>query len=126
MEPEPLDLAAALLRASGSDAQLLAEALATKLASALPGQTSVRRKASGLLSREKRVTDVDVRLGDETFSLSVARSIAVTSRAKVVGGIVIKREELPLEQWLSGLDQARSAEAQRSESARLALERLLD
>jgi hypothetical protein len=126
MQPERLDLAAALLRASGSDAQLLAEALATKLAGALPGQTSVRRKASGLLSRHKRVTDVDVRLGDEAFSLSVAGVSAKASRAKVVQGIVIKREELPLERWLTSLDQALAAEAQRSESARLALERLLD
>ena len=126
MEPERLDLAAALLRSGGSDAQVLAEALATKLAGALPDQCDVRRKSAGLLSRAKRVTDVDVRLGDETFSLSVSGGTARASRAKVVGGIVIKREELPLERWLASLEQALSAEAERSESARLALERLLD
>jgi hypothetical protein len=125
VEPQGFDLAASLLRADSADAQTLAEALATKLATALPEQTAVRRKGSGLLSREKRVERIEVRLGDETFSLSVARHGAQAIRGKTVHGVVIKRDELPLEQWLQLLDRALAAEAQRSETARVALERLL-
>jgi hypothetical protein len=126
VEPQRFDLAAGLLRADSSDARTLAEALATKLATALPDQTTVRRKSSGLLSREKRLERLEVRLGDETFSLSLTGHSAEASRAKVVHGIVIKREALDLEHWLGALDEALAAEAQRSETARLALERMLD
>jgi hypothetical protein len=124
--PQRFDLAAGLLRADSSDARALAEALATKLAAALPEHTTVRRRSSGLLNREKRLERLEVRLGDETFSLALTGYATDASRAKVVQGIVIKREALDLEHWLSALDEALAAEAQRSETARLALERLLN
>jgi hypothetical protein len=114
------------LRSEGGDAQTLAEALATKLAMVLPQQTTIRRKATGVLSRRKRVERVEVRLGDEAFLLSVADGGTQAARAKRVGGVIIKREELPLGRWLAALDQALTEEAQRSEEARRALERLLE
>jgi hypothetical protein len=40
--------------------------------------------------------------------------------------VVIRRQELELDRWLEALDRALAAEAQRSETARLALERLLE
>jgi hypothetical protein len=125
VEPQRFDLAAGLLRADSLDAQALAEALATKLATALPEHTAVRRKSFGLLSREKRVERIDVKLGEETFSLSLSGRAAQATRAKIVGGIVIKRDVLDLEPWLRALDDALAAEARRSETARVALERML-
>jgi len=50
---------------------------------------------------------------------------AETVRAKTVRGVVIKRQELPLEAWLDALSEALGAEAERSETARQSLERLL-
>lgn len=126
VEPQRFDLAASLVRTDGGDAQALAEALATKLAMALPRQTTVRRRAAGLLSRRKRVERVEVLLGDDAFLLALDERGPQTTRAKSIGGVVIKREELPLAQWLAALDQALADEAQRSEEARQALERLLD
>lgn len=125
MEPQRFDLAASLLRTDGANTQTLAEALATKLEIALPQQTRVRRKATGVLSRRKRVQRVEVRLGDDAFLLSVADGGPQAARAKCVGGVIIKRQELGLEQWLTALDQALADEAHRSEQARQALERLL-
>jgi hypothetical protein len=126
VEPQRFDLAASLLRTDGGDVQALAEALATKLATALPSHTTVRRKSSGVLSRQKRVERVEVRLGDDAFLLSLAAGGAQATRAKSVGGVIIKREELELGEWLQALDLALAEEARRSEQARQALERLLE
>jgi hypothetical protein len=119
------DLTASSLRADRSDSRALAEALATKLSDALPSQTRTRRRAARPLSREKRLESVEVHLGDQTFALSLTGDTAETTLAKEVRGVVIKRQELTLEAWLDALSEALSAEAQRSESARLSLERLL-
>jgi hypothetical protein len=125
MAPHRFDLAASSLRADASDSHALAEALAEKLSSALPDQTRTRRKATRFLSREKRLERVEVQLGDETFVLSLVGGTAETVRAKTVRGVVIKRQELPLEAWLDALSEALGAEAERSETARQSLERLL-
>ncbi len=126
MEEERFDLVAASVRADASDARALAEALATKLCAALPDQTTVRRRATRRLSREKRVESVEVRLGEDTFSLILGGAGALTQRARTVRGVVIKREELPLDRWLGALDQALAEEARRSQTARVALEQLLE
>jgi hypothetical protein len=125
MTERRFDLAASSLRADASDARALAEALAAKLGEALPDQTRTRRHGGRLLSREKRLESVEVQLGEETFVLSLSGEKAETSRAKTVRGVVIKRQELPLDAWLEALSDALGAEAQRSEAARLSLERLL-
>ena len=120
------DLAASSLRADASDSRALAEALADKLGDALPDQTRTYRKATRLLSREKRLERVEVQLADETFVLTLTGAGAETVRAKTVRGVVIKRQELSLDAWLDALSQALSAEAERSETARRSLERLLE
>jgi hypothetical protein len=125
MAEHRFDLAASSLRADASDARALAEALAAKLGEALPDQTRTRRQGGRLLSREKRLERVEVQLGEETFVLSLSGDRAETSRAKTVRGVVIKRQDLPLDAWLEALSEALGAEAQRSEAARLSLERLL-
>jgi hypothetical protein len=66
-----------------------------------------------------------VQLGEETFVLSLSGERAETTRAKTVRGVVIKRQTLALDAWLEALSDALGAEAQRSEAARLSLERLL-
>ena len=125
MAPHRFDLAASSLRADASDSRALAEALAAKLCEALPGQTKTRRQGGRFLSREKRLEQVEVQLGDETFVLSLSGDTAETSLAKTVRGVVIKRQQLTLDAWLDALSDALGAEAERSEAARLSLERLL-
>ena len=125
MAEHRFDLAASSLRADASDARALAEALAAKLSEALPDQTRTRRQAARFLSKDKRLERVEVSLGDETFVLSLSGERAETTLAKTVRGVVIKRQDLPLDAWLDALSEALGAEAQRSEAARLSLERLL-
>jgi hypothetical protein len=48
-----------------------------------------------------------------------------TRCAKLSGGIVLKNEAIDTEAWLTMLSEALASEAQRSETTRRALERLL-
>jgi hypothetical protein len=125
VEERHLDLLAASLRADTSDTRALMEALAAKLEEALPGETVVARKAAGLLSRHKRVERITVTLDQDTFTVSIAGESAKAARSKTVGGIAIRNEPLPLDDWLSSLTAALEDQAKRSEAARIALQRLL-
>ena len=125
MEEDHLDLLAASLRADSSDTRALVEALAAKLEGALPTATVVERKAVRLLSSRKRVEKVTIKLGDDTYTLALAGASAKCGRRKTVGGIAIRNEELSLHDWLVHVTDALRAEAERSEAARAALERLL-
>jgi hypothetical protein len=118
------ELLAASLRADAGDLKSFVEALAVKLEGALPAQTRVERKG-GLFSKEKRVSRVSVDLGDAQYQLDADSGRVQPRRAKVVRGIVLKTEEVPLNQWIDDLSRRLTEEAQRSEQARLALERLL-
>lgn len=125
MESENLDLLAASLRADSSDTRALLEALAAKFEQALPNATTVERKPTRLLSNAKRVQRLTIKLGDDTYTLSIADETAKPERRKTVGGIAIRSDELPLDEWLNTLIAALKAESGRSEAARVALERLL-
>lgn len=119
-----LDLLAASLRADSSDVGAFVESLATKLEEALPGRTRVERRRTGLFGG-KRVESIALDAGDRRLELRV-RGAALEARAsRLSGGIVLKRESLDTDAWLSALGEALGQEAKRSEATRLALERLL-
>jgi hypothetical protein len=120
------DVLVSSLRADAVDTRALVEALATKLERALPADTQIERKATKLLSRDTRVTRIEVRLGDVSYRLLIEGGHTTTRRSRSSRGIVLKSEELTLDAWLESLAATLQAEAQQSESARLALERLLD
>jgi hypothetical protein len=124
-DAEGFEMVAASLRADAADIPSYVEVLATKLEQALPLQTSVERRGRGFLSREKRVQRIQVQVGDEVFKLGFSGGGVETSRANAVRGIVLKTEPLPLEDWVSALSRKLAGEAQKSEQARLALQRLL-
>lgn len=124
-EPLQVDLFAASLRADMTDLKAFMEALATKLEGAMPMQTSVTRQ-SGLFSREHPVREINVVFGDYQYRISRERQgQLMAQRAKVVRGIVIKTEPVPVEQWIDDLAQLLAQEASKSAQARAALERFL-
>ncbi len=127
MSPElDFDLAAAGLRADGEDVRISLEVLAGKLEASLPGNAEVQRRGGGLLGRgEKRVSEIRVRLGEQRYQLTIDGSRVQGFREREVGGIAIKRESLDPQAWVSALAEDLRTEAQRSEQAREALERLL-
>jgi hypothetical protein len=124
-EPVDIDLLASSLRADSSDVAAFIESLATKLEDALPGLVRVKRGRVSLLGG-KVVRAIAVDAGGERLELVRGEGESVQAqRARVSGGIVLKREELDLDGWLAVLGQALAAEAGRSERTRQALERLL-
>ena len=124
-EPLQMEMLAASLRADSTDVKAFLEALASKLSGSLPNQTTVTRH-SGLFSREHPVKEILVTLGDYQYRISRDRQGPVmTQRAKVVRGIVLKTEQIPMEQWIEELAGALAEVASNNAQARVALERFL-
>jgi hypothetical protein len=119
-----LDLLAASLRADAGDLGAFVEGLAAKLEDVLPGRVQVTRKRQGMMG-PKLVSKIALDAGGERLEIVRERDQVQTRLAKISGGIVLKTEELPTEAWLSELGRALAAEAERSETTRQALERLL-
>lgn len=124
-EPLHMELLAASLRADSSDNKAFLAALATKLAGSLPNQTTVIRQSS-IFSREHPVKEITVLMGDYQYRIGREKQgPIVTQRAKVVRGIVLKTEQIPVEQWINELAGALAEEAAHSAQARDSLERFL-
>jgi hypothetical protein len=120
-----VDLLAASLRADGSDLAAYTEAFAAKLSEALPGAVKIDRERAGLFG-PKRVRAVTVDTGTERFELRAGQAAVETFCARVSGGIVLKTEPVGTDEWLQRLSTALAAAAERSQTTRQALERLLD
>jgi len=129
LQPEPtslqVDMLAASLRADTTDLKAFLEALAVKMEGALPDQTVVARQ-SKLFSREHPVREILITLGDYQYRISrEQQGPLVTLRAKVVRGIVLKTDQLPIERWIEELAEDLAVHAGQSTQARIALERFL-
>ncbi len=123
--PLQMELLAASLRADSSDTKAFLEALATKLEGSLPDRTTVTRHSS-LFSREHPVKEITVLLGDYQYRIGRGRQGPIMAqRAKVVRGIVLKTEQIPMEQWIEELAGELAQVAASSAQARSALERFL-
>ena len=124
-EPLQVEMRAASLRADTTDLKAFMEALAAKLGGSLPNQTAVVRHSS-LFSREHPVKEITVTLGDYQYRISREKQgPLMAQRAKIVRGIVLKTEQLPMMQWIDELAAALAQEAAQSAQARAALERFL-
>ncbi|MDP9285869.1 MAG: hypothetical protein M3P41_13100 [Actinomycetota bacterium] len=119
-----VELVAASLRASSNDLKTFVEVLADKLERALPGRVQVERRATRFLGREKRVDRIQCQLGEQRYVLS-ARNGIEARRAMAVRGVVLKTEELSLDEWLGALARDLADEARTNEHAQLALQQLL-
>ncbi len=121
-----LDLAAAEVRIDSADIHAMIEALATRLEESLPRLAAVRRRrVGGFRSRQTEVERIEVQLGDERFELVAGRAGFQCLRHRVVRGITLKRDELPVAQWIVELVGEVSRTAAVGEQARIALEGLL-
>lgn len=124
-EPLGMELLAASLRADTTDLKAFMEALAAKLSGSLPNQTTVVRQSS-VFSREHPVKEIAVTLGDYQYRIRKDRQgPLLTERVKVVRGIVLKSEPLPMDFWIEELAEALANVAANSAQARVALERFL-
>jgi hypothetical protein len=125
LAPNPdIDLLAASLRADSSDVGAFVESLAVKLEEALPGRTQVERRRTGLFGG-KRVQAMALDAGDRRLEIRVRGGGLEASVSRLSGGIVLRRESVDTDAWLSALGEALGQEAKRSDATRRALERLL-
>jgi hypothetical protein len=120
-----IDLLAASLRADSGDLGAFVEALAVKLEQAVPGSVAVDRRRQGLFG-PKRVQRIALDAGDQRLELQARDGAIETRCSRLSGGIVLKREELDTDAWLHALGEALAVQAQRSQTTRQALERLLN
>jgi hypothetical protein len=123
-EPEPADfeLLCASLRAHARDVDTFLEALAHKLAAALPDSTRVERRG---FRGSGRVRSLDVVLGEDHHRLELDAGRLRSWRTRSVRGIVLKTEELGLDDWIASLSRDLAVTAAGSERGWEALERLL-
>lgn len=125
MEPMQVEMFAASLRANTTDIKAFMEALAAKLQGSLPNQTTVTRH-SGLFAKEHPVKEITVSLGNYMYRiLREKQGPVITQRAKVVRGIVLQTDQIPMEQWINELATSLAEEASSSSQAQAALERFL-
>jgi len=122
VEAGGFDLLAASLRADARDLNSFFEVLAVKLAASFPESTTIDRE--GFRGRG-RVKSISVELGEHRYGLERNAGGVDCVRARAVRGIVLKNEQLGLEDWIDSLSRDLTEAADQSERGRLALERLL-
>jgi hypothetical protein len=118
------DLIAASLRADMTDLDAFFEGLAAKLEAAVPQAVRITRAKLGFRG-PKVVAAITIMTGPVSLELKRAGAQLQATKARVSGGIVLKTEQLDVEEWLTELTGALKALAGASERARLALERVL-
>lgn len=120
------ELLAASLRADSADTTAFMEALAAKLAGALPQRVRVTR-GGGLFSHNHPITHLAVNLGEWEYELAAHPGGDLgTTRTHTVRGVALKSEPLDLDEWIERLSAELAALAQRSAQDRAALRRLLE
>ena len=120
-----IDLVTASLRADAGDVGVFVEALAVKLEQALPQTVAVERRRDGMFG-PKRVRRISLDAGGRRLELRADGGSIKTVCARLSGGIVIKTEDMPTDEWLHALGEALTVQARGSQTTRQALERLLN
>lgn len=122
MEAGGFEVLAASLRADARDLSSFLEVLAAKLSASFPESTEVDRE--GFRGRGS-VKSISVSLGEYRYRLERNSTGVTCLRARSVRGIVLKNEELDLDDWINSLSHDLAEAAEQSERGRLALESLL-
>ena len=119
-----LELAAASLRADGSDVGILVKVLADQLGDAL-GSRLVVQRAGGRLRKSDKVRSIRITMGGDQFDAEVDGAALQCTIGHSSGGIRIRSENVGVDEWLARLLAALQAEAANSQAVRLALESMV-
>ncbi len=118
-------VAGALAREYAAHQRQFLESLARLLESALPDHVEVERRG-GLLAREKPVAEVRLDLGDDRYLLASARRGPLKARRSLVKrGIVLRTDEIAVEEWIAAVGAA-LGHARRNEAAAAAMRRFFN
>src|ERR1700761_3592104 len=119
----------AALRLDSADAALYASVLTKSLSETLPPDyVSVERERSmsdRMRGRPGEVSKVEVRLGDQVLTLAVKNGRTSAEICRQVRGVVLSRQQVPVQQWAASLASALMSHAESSAQAAEALRRLV-
>ncbi len=118
-----LDLLASSLHADDGDVRVLLRVLVTRLSEALGDRLAVER--AGRFRKSEEIRQVSIRLGDDQFDATVDRGSLECTVSRSSGGIRIRSSRVAIDEWLRRLLGSLRAEAQTTESTRVALESLV-
>jgi len=119
-----LEMAAASLRADGSDVGILVKVLADQLGDALGSRLQVQR-AGGRFRKSDKVRSIRITMDGDQFDAEVDGPTLRCTIGHSSGGIRIRSEKVDVDTWLHRLLAALQAEATTSQAVRLALEHMV-
>jgi len=119
-----LELAAASLRADGSDVGILVKVLADQLGDALGPRLEVQR-AGGRFRKSDKVRSIRITMDGDQFDAEVDGPILRCTIGHSSGGIRIRSEKVDVDEWLNRLLTVLKAEAANSQAVRQALESMV-
>ena len=119
-----LELAAASLRADGTDVRILVKVLADQLADALGSRLEVKR-TGGRFKRSDDIRSIRITIDDDQFDGEVDGNTLRCTIGHSSGGIRIRSEKVGVDAWLGRLLAALKAEAAHSQAVRHALESMV-
>ena len=90
-----------------------------------PAADPVKVRRGGMFGRGGTVEEISLRMSECVLRLKVDHGSVVATRDREVGGIVLKHEQIGLDEWVETASRELTELARSSETARLALERML-
>jgi hypothetical protein len=119
-----LELAAASLRADGTDVRILVKVLADQLADALGSRLEVQR-SGGRFRKSDEIRSIRISIDDDQFEAEIDGDTLRCTIGHSSGGIRIRSEKVSVDIWIARLLGVLKAEAAHSESVRHALETIV-
>ena len=119
-----LEMAAASLRADGSDVGILVKVLADQLGDALGSRLQVQREG-GRFRKSDKVRSIRITMDGDQFDAEVDGPILRCTIGHSSGGIRIRSEKVDVDEWLTRLLTVLKAEAANSQAVRQALESMV-
>jgi len=119
-----LELAAAQLRADGTDVRILLKLLVDQLSGALGSRLRVAR-AGGRFRKSDEIRSIAITMQDDQFDAEVEGSALRCTIGHTSGGIRIRSERVGMDAWLNRLLAGLQAEADHSQAVRQALENIV-
>jgi len=124
-----LEMVTAALRLDSADVAVYTRVLTKSLSEALPpGYVTVERERSmsdRMRGRPGEISKVAIRLGDQLMTLEVKNGQPAAEICREVRGVVLSRQNVPVQQWASALASALVLHAENNAQAAQALRRLV-
>jgi hypothetical protein len=121
-----MQMAAAALLANNKDVKMMLRVLGKSLQDSLGDRVEVAHVGGGLLHRQtEEVKSITVHLDQDDYQAAMDGPAVRCTVGRSSGGIRIRTEQLPVEQWLTRLLSALQAEAINNQSAQAALQNVI-